>query len=767
MAGYESAEESVNELERTEEFDGYRLSWNRFPKTRIGATKLKVPVGALYTPLQNQAGTIREVYQPHKCSKCGGILNCFAMPNSQTNSWTCNFCGTHNSFPHNFRYDRNHQPLELEPQNTTIEYCDDQQQPQFPPALLFVIDTCLDGDELEGLCTTIKSIFSILPEDKCNDMYIGVITFGKHVQLHEIGFEGVKKIHSFRGDSEEGKHLTVQQIKDQLKLTSDDIMRFLQPIAQCEDAMTDILGNLKLDVWPAKARQRMHRCTGAAIQVAVALMESLCPAESARIMVFSGGAPTCGPGQVVDISMEHHLRSHREIKDGKAVYYEKAVEFYKGLAKVAAGNSHVIDMFACALDQTGVEEQKYLVSNTGGTLILSDTFSTGSNAFAESFQNLFEMVNYDDYEDLQMCFNAEITVVTSPEVNIAGCIGPVVAMDTDKVNNVAAKAIGVGGTSKWSIGGLDPAKTLAFYFEIANNKEKAVTQDQYCHIQFITTYRDAAGYNVTRTTSLAVALENAESPQGLSLLKQGFDEEAAAVLLARHGAWKAENEYDPTVINWLDRILIGSMAKVATYKADDPSTFKLPPEFTYFPSFLYYLRRSQFVRVFGYSPDESAYFRHWLCRSCVVDSMTMIQPTLTEYDADGGKKLVLLDSSSLKPDVILILDTFFHVVKWEGEDVVHWRANNFREDPEYEYLGEFMDASEEDMIELCRLRFPYPTEVRTHHMHSQERFLKARVNPATRGQGGPGGTGGVWTDDVNLQTFLNHLRRLATQYYST
>ena len=70
------------------------------------------------------------------------------------------------------------------------------------------------------------------------------------------------EIHSFRGDSEEGKHLTVQQIKDQLKLTSDDIMRFLQPIAQCEDAMTDILGNLKLDVWPAKARQRMHRCTG-------------------------------------------------------------------------------------------------------------------------------------------------------------------------------------------------------------------------------------------------------------------------------------------------------------------------------------------------------------------------------------------------------------------------------------------------------------------------------------------------------------------------
>ena len=79
-------------------------------------------------------------------------------------------------------------------------------------------------------------------------------------------------------------------------------------------------------------------------------------------------------------------------------------------------------------------------------------------------------------------------------------------------------------------------------------------------------------------------------------------------LAGSHFDWKCKFKYCASEIhNFLFK-----MAKVATYKADDPSTFKLPPEFTYFPSFLYYLRRSQFVRVFGYSPDESAYFRHWL-----------------------------------------------------------------------------------------------------------------------------------------------------------
>ena len=64
------------------------------------------------------------------------------------------------------------------------------------------------------------------------------------------------------------------------------------------------------------------------------------------------------------------------------------------------------------------------------------------------------------------------------------------------------------------------------------------------------------------------------------------------------------------------------MSKVAKYQPDCPESFEIPPEFRFFPQFMFYLRRSKFVRVFGHSPDESGYFRHWLVKKylCVFES---------------------------------------------------------------------------------------------------------------------------------------------------
>ena len=51
---------------------------------------------------------------------------------------------------------------------------------------------------------------------------------------------------------------------------------------------------------------------------------------SARMIVLSGSAPTCGPGMIVEPSLAKHLRGHREIVKGKAPFYEPAsnVEYF-------------------------------------------------------------------------------------------------------------------------------------------------------------------------------------------------------------------------------------------------------------------------------------------------------------------------------------------------------------------------------------------------------------------------------------------------------
>ena len=43
-------------IQQQEERDGVRLTWNVWPSSRLEATRLVVPVAALYTPLKERPG---------------------------------------------------------------------------------------------------------------------------------------------------------------------------------------------------------------------------------------------------------------------------------------------------------------------------------------------------------------------------------------------------------------------------------------------------------------------------------------------------------------------------------------------------------------------------------------------------------------------------------------------------------------------------------------------------------------------------------------
>jgi protein transport protein SEC23 len=79
--------------------------------------------------------------------------------------------------------------------------------------------------------------------------------------------------------------------------------------------------------------------------------------------------------------------------------------------------------------------------------------------------------------------------------------------------------------------------------------------------------------------------------------QQGFDQEAAAVLMARLSTYKMESEEDFDATRWLDRALIRLSARFGDYRKDDPSSFTLRSELSFYPQFMFNLRRSQFVQV--------------------------------------------------------------------------------------------------------------------------------------------------------------------------
>lgn len=121
---------------------------------------------------------------------------------------------------------------------------------------------------------------------------------------------------------------------------------------------------------------------------------------------------------------------------------------------------------------------------------------------------------------------------------------------------------------------------------------------------------------------------------------------------------------------------------------------------------MFHLRRSPFLQVFNNSPDESSYYRHHFVTQDLTQSLIMVQPILYSYSFHGPPEVsitpctsalaqscqpdtshnvntvciylflmffffppqpVLLDSSSILPDRILLMDTFFQLVIYHGE----------------------------------------------------------------------------------------------------
>lgn len=171
----------------------------------------------------------------------------------------------------------------------------------------------------------------------------------------------------------------------------------------------------------------------------------------------------------------------------------------------------------------------------------------------------------------------------------------------------------------------------------------------------------------------------------LQELAYGFDQEATAVLFSRMAVFKTFSEEPIDVIRWVDRSLIKLVSKFAEYKKDDPNSFKLSKEFSLFPQFMFYLRRSQFLQTFNASPDETQYYISLILHENVNNTLVMIQPALMRYDLNSDQATpVVLDATSMQNDCILLLDTFFYVAIWKGSTIVSWEDAKYHEQEGYE-----------------------------------------------------------------------------------
>ncbi|KAH9954144.1 hypothetical protein BGW80DRAFT_1439788 [Lactifluus volemus] len=483
------------------------LSWSVWPSSRIEANRTVVPIAVLYIPLMH-------------------------TPSRRTIAYT------------------------------TIEYTLTRPA-QVPPIFLFVINTCLDANDLKVLRDAIVVNLSLLPPFAS----VGLITFGTMAQVHEIGYAECSKSHVLRG----GKEYTPKQIQDMLGLKPSSpsarptycmppqtfgAARLLPSVSQCEFKLRGILD----DKWPLLS-------TGVALSVAVRLLETTFPNTGARIMLFVGGPATEGPGMVV---MNH------DIDRDPVKHFKRASEI--GLAKRASNNGHAIDLFAGSLP-----------NSTNGVIVLSDSFSTST--FKQSFLRVF---NKGDQGNLAMGFNATFDVQTTKELKVSGLIGQAIS---DRKKPACA----------WELNTISP--------------RTAEAQGSRSLIQFVTHHQHSTGQMRLHVATIARNFAEAGSPG----IAASIDQEAAAVLVAHIAVVKADLNDSPDVLRWL----VCMLTRLC------PPSFRLADNFSIYPQLMFHLRHGQFLQVFNKTPPQP----------------------------------VLLDSISIRHDVILLLNTFFRVLIFHGEMV--------------------------------------------------------------------------------------------------
>eukprot|EP00419_Tripos_fusus_P081767 CAMPEP_0172937480 /NCGR_PEP_ID=MMETSP1075-20121228/222545_1 /TAXON_ID=2916 /ORGANISM="Ceratium fusus, Strain PA161109" /LENGTH=292 /DNA_ID=CAMNT_0013798855 /DNA_START=57 /DNA_END=931 /DNA_ORIENTATION=- len=271
---------------------------------------------------------------------------------------------------------------------------------------------------------------------------------------------------------------------------------------------------------------------------------------------------------------------------------------------------------------------------------------------------------------------------------------------------------------------------MAFYFDVASQEQPVCSNPpgRQGFLQFHTRYLHPSGRKRVRVTTVS----HHYTDSNMQDIVKGFDQEAAAVLTARYAVFRSESEDPSDVLRWVDRQLIRLVSKFSEYQPDQPATFRLEPELSIYPQLMYHLRRSNFLQTFNASPDETAFYRTVIARENTMNSLVMIQPALLQYSFDEGPPMpVLLDSASLKPDVILLLDAFFHVVIWRGETIQAWCDAGYQDREEHCNFKDLLQAPAKDAKQILTDRCPVPRYIQTNAGGSQERFLTARVNPST------------------------------------
>jgi len=664
-------------IEEAEERDGIRLTWNIWP---VSPSKLEiVPIACLYTVLQP---TLQVDYEPIYCHNCQGIICPQAIIDYNSLTWICALCQSNNILPQRARQITGDNTLqEIQDQNTTIEYTLNKTS-EFAPVFIFLIDRCTYDEERHKLMIKgLRKMIDLIPDDS----RVGIIEFGTNIELLTFTDEKIQTIYTMPGNR-------IYQQEDIDRFGLSDLRTFLPIKSERYSDILKAIHNLEPDPFPIPNGMRQMRCTGSALSFSMSLAERIfrdCPVKH---MVFTQGGCTYGPGKVTKMEISPVSEEKVDTAEAEKIYLE--------LGERLNLVGHAIDMISETIADIGIEYFKPIITLSGGTLIMAQDFD--EEIKMKSIEKLMERRGDGS---LRQCFNAKIQVKTSGNLAFKSILGD-------------GKAVGSG----WRVGSLMESTNLTILLE---NTATALNNAYGC-IQIISQYYRSNRLLITRVTTITRFFS--DSRQNVCM---GFDQEASCVFQARaflQKGFKHVLDFESSI----DKNLIRFIRRYGNYERNNHSSVYLPDSMAYYPNFMFFFRRSLLVQKDGISRDESVYFHILLNKIPPGDAIKMIKPSLIAFHYHGDVQPVELDTSSLNPESILVLDTFHNILVWRGLYVDNWIKEGLHEKPEYEIFKTVISEVNDYSRSLMN-RLPVPQFKETCEGRSQARILLHYVNPSQQG----------------------------------
>ena len=729
------------DFQAIEASNGLRMSFQTYPTNKTDQENCSIPFGYLYTPLKQNPNLQVVNYQPLLCQKCRSALNPYCTLDLQNHYWSCSVCRQTNKFPDAYNsMTANNLCLEATPDCTTIEY-QIQGQPT-RPIFVFVVDTCSpSAKEHEYLKDVLLQTFASLPKNSI----VGFITYGTVIYVHETHFSECPRSYVFNGT----KTYTPQQLMDLLSVSPAQANSnpFFVPIEEAEATLTPTIDGLEIDPFSIPKGQRALRCTGAALHLAITLIESLFPTSPSSIMVLSSGPITKGPGAMASPQKSDFVRQHSGANSlSTSALSQSSIKFFTELGTEAASHSISINYLSACFEETGMYEVEPCILSTGGFVVNSESWND---------QNLVQtLVKYFDGGIYALSgSDALLKAIHPPELIIDRCIGPCI-VNTDQIID--------GHPTTWKFSALLPTTTAAIYLQVPAAKTSPIQVGQTACIQFQTRYRHTLTGNIRlRVTTTQISF--ADIGMSKDIFLQQFDQQAAAVLIARFAMEMLRTKPNVEVVRYIDRLLSKACRTFGRYLKGQPDTLVLPPEIMNLPEFMYNLRRGQFLSTFNSTPDLTASLRHALCWEDVSSSMFMIQPLLKKYMIGRQEEVVPLDMNEIRGDCVLLLDTYYRVLIWSGAEVAGWRKlmqenNDENEKEKFSNVALLLETPKKLALQISQQRCPTPLLVEADEGSSKARYLLSKVSTSTM-EFSDTGKDGAAAQDTSLAGFINKFKQ--------